>query len=107
MRKIWMLAAAILLFTVFGAGDAKADCHSCEPHEDGTICWSGPGPHGACITNWDTPEQPVCEPLSECPDDGGGGGGGGGGGHDPWNDDQNPACNGWAGCSAECSSCWY
>lgn len=68
---------AVLFVAILWAGEAKADCHSCQPYEYGDICYSECGPYGACITNWDEDEIPMCEPLSYCPEgtcttDGGG-----------------------------------
>lgn len=113
MKRLLMFAAAAMFVMLFGTTTAKADCSDCCPDGyGGTYCYFGSGPWGACVTDY-TPDAtgynvPSCRPLSNC--DGtaiGGGGGGGFGGDDGWGpENRDPACSGWGGCSAECSSCW-
>lgn len=105
MRRISMLVAVASFTAIFSVSDAQADCHSCEAMRNGTTCWSGPGPYGACVTNFDDPEKPQCQPLSTCPTESSGGSGGGGE-KDPFYDDiPGDDGSGYGGCSAEYASC--
>ena len=107
MRRTLMLVAVASFTALFAVMDARADCHSCEGLRKGTTCWSGPGPYGACVTDFEDPEKPQCQPLSTCPGDSGGGSSGGGGDdRDPWYDDiPGDDGSGYGGCSAEYASC--
>ena len=103
MKKVWLSVAIAFVLAAF-APDVMASCQDCRPDPDGgDMCWSGEGgAFGAC---WEEGEgdNKWCD-GSDC-EEGGGGDGDGDGGVDE--DDLDPACNGWMGCSAECSSCWY